>query len=135
MLHFVYAAIFSNQILQNKPAVILLLVQDLQILKRKIDCKNMLGALIVHIIKLGECVKPWCTKTNILKYFFQDNQIKLIVSIEAVWMHQLTVFVFFWGKGLLFGVMMNMKIQAIKVTFLHYCIFCQITMMILKLLH
>ena len=59
MLHFSCVDIFSNQILENKQAMIPLLVRGSQIGRKKKDSIYMLVAPLVLIIKLGENVKSY----------------------------------------------------------------------------
>ena len=59
MLHFVCIAIFLNQILDNKQAVIPLTMKDSQIRRKKKNSTFILETPLVFIIKLGENLKPY----------------------------------------------------------------------------
>lgn len=51
MLNFVFVAIYTNQILGKKKVVIVFLVKDFLIGRKKIDCLSMLDILIAYIMK------------------------------------------------------------------------------------
>ena len=120
MLHFACVLIFSNQILENKQVVIPLLVRGSQIGRKKERFNiHVGGPFSDHNQAWRKCEVLLNRKQHIETILSkQSNQvrseyrIRLNASVDCVQ--------FLLRQGIAFHVMMNMKILAIKETFLSF---------------